>query len=704
MMQFLSQYSSEDPEQLYQLIESIGTGSYGDVYKALSLKTGQICAVKVIQLEPGEELDEVLNEVNFLKSCSHSNIVSYIGCYLRKGSLKGEKYIWIVMEYCGGGSVEACYKTLKQPFTEMEIACILREGLEGLQFLHSRRQIHRDIKAGNILITDQGHAKLADFGVSTQITKTLVKRNTFIGTPYWMAPEVISSEEKGSSYDWKADIWSIGITAIEMAECAPPMYDLHPMRVLFMIPKSDPPTLKARHWSKEFRDFVKQCLKKNPSERPDASALLKHPFISRISLQPTNLVIMDMLDRVAQIRRVKKDALSPIPMKPDLISQEQSTDTNGTIIPRSLNTQQFAGTIIPPKDTEPSMLTQGLENLAIQAQEQHFKASRICRLATDVLCAELIGNLLVIGTLSGLCAIDLQSPQDRSLTITSNSLGIIPLSSRSYTKLALAFPHPVLISISGKHSVLSLHDISNSEHWKKHNRFEIETKARKLKETKGAEMFCISTTSEAIYVSVYIPGYIMIIKWISQEDKLVKLRELEYNRPITCMEFLLHPVDRHDHPLLLIGSSQGFSVVDIRESTMESLVFPSNPDYDPPFGPPVGIFRLNERYFLACFENIGAFINSSGHVVHHLNLLHWRISPLVFSAKLTQDLFIAGSQSIVDVWSARTHRVVHIFETKKSKLHSLKHLLCRNGRLFVLAQEEKEKTLCTSILSIQATE
>lgn len=161
------------------------------------------------------------------------------------------------MEYCGGGSVESAYKTLKGPLSEEEIAVIVRGCVVGLSWLHKNNKLHRDIKCGNILLTDDGQVKLADFGVSTQITRTLSKRQTFIGTPYWMAPEVITAEQQGTAYDYKADIWSLGITAIEMAECSPPMFDLHPMRVLFMIPKSEPPTLKGSKWYVDFTTYIK---------------------------------------------------------------------------------------------------------------------------------------------------------------------------------------------------------------------------------------------------------------------------------------------------------------------------------------------------------------------------------------------------------------------------------------------------------------
>ncbi|KAI8913570.1 kinase-like domain-containing protein [Gorgonomyces haynaldii] len=295
---------NQDPEVLYELQEHIGTGSYGEVYKAKQIATLAVAAVKIIKLEPGEELDEVLNEVNFLRDTVHPNIVSYIGCYMKKGPVKGQKIVWIVMEFCGGGSVEAATKQLKSPLSEKEISCIIRQSLIGLAFLHQRGKIHRDIKCGNILMTDNGEIKLADFGVSTQLTRTFSKRNTFIGTPYWMAPEVITSEQQGTSYDHKADIWSLGITAIEMAECQPPMFDLHPMRVLFMIPKFDSPKLKqSDQWSPDFHSFLAQCLEKDPEKRPNAEDLLKHPFVH--PNPNTNDIIVGFIERSREARRLR---------------------------------------------------------------------------------------------------------------------------------------------------------------------------------------------------------------------------------------------------------------------------------------------------------------------------------------------------------------------------------------------------------------
>ncbi|KAJ3259545.1 hypothetical protein HK103_002098 [Boothiomyces macroporosus] len=223
---------------------------------------------------------------------------------------------------------------LKAPLLESEIKCIIRECLVGLEFLHSRSKIHRDIKCGNILMNDQGEIKLADFGVSTQLTRTFSKRNTFIGTPYWMAPEVITSEQQGTSYDHKADIWSLGISAIEMAESTPPMFDTHPMRVLFMIPKLDPPQLKEKEkWSSDFHSFLKACLEKNPDDRPTAgdllkvrSSLMQHPFVHP---NPLNAKIIQQFiarSRDAKQQRMTKPAAQEPEPEDELDLDEEEED------------------------------------------------------------------------------------------------------------------------------------------------------------------------------------------------------------------------------------------------------------------------------------------------------------------------------------------------------------------------------------------
>uniref|UniRef100_A0A6I8R5C5 Mitogen-activated protein kinase kinase kinase kinase n=1 Tax=Xenopus tropicalis TaxID=8364 RepID=A0A6I8R5C5_XENTR len=225
-----------------------------------------------------------------MKDCKHTNIVAYFGSYLRRDKL------WICMEFCGGGSLQDIYH-VTGPLSEQQIAYVSRETLQGLYYLHSKGKMHRDIKGANILLTDNGHVKLADFGVSAQITATIAKRKSFIGTPYWMAPEVAAVERKGG-YNQLCDIWAVGITSIELAELQPPMFDLHPMRALFLMTKSNfqPPKLKDKmKWSNSFHHFIKMALTKNPKKRPTAEKLLQHPFLT----QPLNRTLaIELLDKV----------------------------------------------------------------------------------------------------------------------------------------------------------------------------------------------------------------------------------------------------------------------------------------------------------------------------------------------------------------------------------------------------------------------
>nr|XP_020472256.1 TRAF2 and NCK-interacting protein kinase-like isoform X7 [Monopterus albus] len=294
-----------DPAGIFELVELVGNGTYGQVYKGRHIKTGHLAAIKVMDVT-GDEEEEIKAEINMLKKYSHHrNIATYYATFIKKTPPGMDDQLWLVMEFCGAGSVTDLIKNTKgNSLKEEWIAYVCREILKGLTHLHQHKVIHRDIKGQNVLLTENADVKLVDFGVSAQLDRTVGRRNTFIGTPYWMAPEVIACDENPhATYDFKSDLWSLGITALEMAEGAPPLCDMHPMRALFLIPRNPAPKLKSKKWSKKFQSFIESSLVKSHIQRPGTEQLIKHPFIRELpNERQIRIQLRDHIDRTKKKR------------------------------------------------------------------------------------------------------------------------------------------------------------------------------------------------------------------------------------------------------------------------------------------------------------------------------------------------------------------------------------------------------------------
>ncbi|XP_061880303.1 serine/threonine-protein kinase TAO3-like [Entelurus aequoreus] len=296
-------FFKDDPEEVFCDLHEIGHGSFGAVYFARNSYSNEVVAIKKMSYhgkQTTEKWQDIIKEVKFLGQLRHPNTIEYKGCYLKDNTA------WLVMEYCLG-SASDLLEVHKKPLQEVEIAAITHGALLGLAYLHSHNMIHRDVKAGNILLTELGQVKLADFGSASIASPA----NSFVGTPYWMAPEVILAMDEGQ-YEGKVDIWSLGITCIELAERKPPLFNMNAMSALYHIAQNDSPTLQSNEWSDPFRSFVDYCLQKFPQDRPSSGELLRHDFVRR---ERSPRILMDLIQRTKdavreldnlQYRKMKK--------------------------------------------------------------------------------------------------------------------------------------------------------------------------------------------------------------------------------------------------------------------------------------------------------------------------------------------------------------------------------------------------------------
>ncbi|XP_047428509.1 serine/threonine-protein kinase TAO2 isoform X1 [Mugil cephalus] len=360
-------FCKDDPEKLFADLREIGHGSFGAVYFARDVRNNEVVAIKKMSYsgkQTNEKWQDIIKEVKFLQKLRHPNTIEYRGCYLK------EHTAWLVMEYCLG-SASDLLEVHKKPLQEVEIAAITHGALQGLAYLHSHNMIHRDVKAGNILLTEPGQVKLGDFGSASIVAPA----NSFVGTPYWMAPEVILAMDEGQ-YDGKVDVWSLGITSIELAERKPPLFNMNAMSALYHIAQNESPILQSNHWSDSFRNFVDSCLQKIPQDRPTSDVLLNHRFLCR---ERPMTVIMDLIARTKDAVR-ELDNLQYRKMKKILF---QETQQNGPVTEGGDEEEEVEQYLLQTGTINSMESSQSVPSMSISASSQSSSVNSLADASDD---------------------------------------------------------------------------------------------------------------------------------------------------------------------------------------------------------------------------------------------------------------------------------------------------------------------------------
>uniref|UniRef100_A0A8B9KZT6 Mitogen-activated protein kinase kinase kinase kinase 3b n=1 Tax=Astyanax mexicanus TaxID=7994 RepID=A0A8B9KZT6_ASTMX len=525
----------------------------------------------------------VQQEIIMMKDCKHSNIVAYFGSYLRRDKL------WISMEYCGGGSLQDIYH-VTGPLLESQIAYVSRETLQGLYYLHNKGKMHRDIKGANILLTDNGYVKLADFGVSAQISATLAKRKSFIGTPYWMAPEVAAVERKGG-YNQLCDIWAVGITAIELAELQPPMFDLHPMRALFLMTKM------YACLTNNFHHFVKMALIKNPKKRPTAEKLLQHPFVS----QPLSRTLaIELLDKASNpdhahysdIDDEDQDPDPEVSSQPVTLTESRVMRQHGGGAPPGWNDIEVLLVVPPPL---PPKVRQTYMFWSYVFLINNIWPKMLLKLRVVIQCF-LLGPLQMGACFSKVfngcplkvhCASSWVNPDTRDQYLlfgAEEGIYTLNLNELHETTMEQIFPRRCtwlyvmnnwLISISGKASQLYCHNLAGLfEHARQMQKLPVAipthklpdkivprkfTVSNKIPDTKGCQKCCVvrNPYTGHKYLCGAFQSSVVLFEWVEAMQRFMLIKSIDFTLPCPLEVFEMLVVPEHQYPLICVAVSKG---------------------------------------------------------------------------------------------------------------------------------------------------
>uniref|UniRef100_A0A8C5DVX0 non-specific serine/threonine protein kinase n=1 Tax=Gouania willdenowi TaxID=441366 RepID=A0A8C5DVX0_GOUWI len=711
-----------DPAGIFELVEVVGNGTYGQVYKGRHVKTGQLAAIKVMEVTEEEE-EEIKLEINMLKSYSHHrNIATYYGAFIRKGPAGQDHQLWLVMEYCGAGSVtDLVKKTKGNCLKEDWIAYICREVL--------RCHI---CKAFPLLLST------VDFGVSAQLDKTIGRRNTFIGTPYWMAPEVIACDENPeATYDYRSDLWSLGITALEMAEGAPPLCDMHPMRALFLIPRNPPPKLKSKKWSKRFLSFVDSCLIKNHLHRPLTDVLLRHAFIrDLVNERQVRIMLKDHLDRTRKKREKGKEKSQQ--QRQQLAEQERYkqqllADRHKRIQQQQEQRQKFEDvsdvySLVSLQFSKHQQICEWIRALQLQTiticeghtefisaafisfikehlrrvghlisgcrgdpirQEHHRKGSVVNvnptnirpqsdapeirkykkKFTAEVLCAGLWGVNLLVGTENGLWLLD-RSGQGKVYSLISR---------RRFQQMEVLEGLNVLITISGKKNKLRLYYLSWLRNKILHNDPEVEKRQgwTSVGDLEGCVHYKVVRYEKIKFLVIALKNAVEVFAWAPKPyHKFMAFKSFR-SLPQKPLSVDL-TVEEGQRLKVIYGSLSGFHAIDVDSGTPFDLYLPTH--IQGSIRPHAIIILPNKAgtEVLVCYEDEGVYIDTYGRITKD-TVLQWGEMPASV-AYLQSNQVMGWGEKAIELRSANTGNLEGVFMHKKAQ--KLKFLCERNDKIF----------------------